>query len=72
MDKDKDQLHLTTEEAADRLRHSPYTLIRWRQEGQGHGPKYLKFGRRVLYPVTEIEAFEKRLLRAHTAQQPQG
>lgn len=59
-------MNLTPKEAADRLRTSVGTLSNWRVRGDG--PRFIKLGRKVLYPLTEIEAFEKRQLRANTAQ----
>lgn len=50
-------LNLKPAEAAERLRVSPNTLKCWRMTGGG--PRYLKLGRMVLYPVREIEAFER-------------
>ena len=41
------------------------TLQRWRQEGIG--PKYLKLGGRVVYELTEIEAFEDQQRKDGTA-----
>jgi hypothetical protein len=34
----------------------------------GEGPRYLKFGQKVLYRLKEIEAFEEKILRENTAQ----
>ena len=59
-------MHLTPKEAADRLRLTVGTLSNWRVSGGG--PRYIKVGRKVLYPLAEIEAFEQRQLRTHTAQ----
>lgn len=36
------------------------TLANWRSKGQG--PSYQKIGGRVLYPLTEIERYERELL----------
>ena len=49
-------VHLTTEEAAARLRLSISTMKAWRASGSG--PAYIKFGRKVLYPIAEMEKFE--------------
>lgn len=57
-------MNLLPKEAADRLRVSTGTLANWRV--QGEGPRWMKFGRRVLYPEREIEAFEERSLRSNT------
>lgn len=56
--------HLTSREAADRLRLSTRTLENWRVAGKG--PRFAKFGRRVVYPIAEIEAYEQRQLRRNT------
>lgn len=51
-------LHLTTKELAERWRMKPDTLEHWRIRGDG--PKFIRFGgRKVLYPITEVEAFER-------------
>ena len=59
-------MNLTPKETADRLRTSVGTLSNWRVRGEG--PRFIKMGRKVLYPLVEIEAFEQRQLRANTAQ----
>jgi len=59
-------MNLLPKEAAERLRLSIGTLANWRV--QGGGPKYIKFGRKVLYPLRELEAFEQQCLRSNTAQ----
>jgi len=55
-------LHLTPEELAERWHLTEGTLSNWRTTGEG--PQYMKFGKRVLYPITEVEAFERRNLKA--------
>ena len=45
---------------------SPRTLERWRWLGQG--PQYLKIGGRVVYRLTDIEAYEAAQLRESTSQ----
>lgn len=60
------QPNLTPSEVADRLRTSPGTLANWRF--RGFGPKYIKLGRRVLYPLAEVERFERERLVASTSQ----
>lgn len=55
-------LNLTTAEVAARLRISVRTLENWRQV-KGRGPRFAKFGKRVLYPVAEVEAYERGQLR---------
>jgi excisionase family DNA binding protein len=55
------ETNLTPTEAAKRLRVTTGTLSNWRV--QGRGPVYLKFGRKVLYPLAEIEKFERQHLK---------
>jgi excisionase family DNA binding protein len=50
-------MNLTTKEVAERLRLHHQTLINWRVSG--NGPRFIKVGRKVLYPLIEVEAFEK-------------
>ena len=61
-------MHLKPEEVAMRLRTSVGTLSNWRM--RGNGPKYIKLGRKILYPLREVEAFEARNTVASTAQTP--
>lgn len=49
-------LHLNQKELARRWRISPRTLERWRWLREG--PSYLKIGGKVIYKLTEVEAFE--------------
>jgi hypothetical protein len=58
-------MNLLPKEAAERMRISVGTLANWRTRGEG--PKYIKFGRKVLYPLPEIEAFEASHMRSSTA-----
>lgn len=57
-------LNLLPEEAAERLRVSKNTLSNWRV--QGRGPKFIKLGRKILYPLPELEAFEREHLQSNT------
>ncbi len=50
-------LHLNQVQLARRWSLSPRTLERWRWRDQG--PAYLKVGGRVVYRLTDIEAFER-------------
>jgi len=50
-------LHLNQVQLARRWSLSPRTLERWRWREQG--PAYLKVGGRVVYRLTDIEAFER-------------
>lgn len=47
--------YLTNEEAAAFLRLSPRTLEK--QRGTGDGPRFHKFGRRVMYALSDLEAW---------------
>lgn len=47
---------LTTKMLARRWQFSPRTLEGWRYRNEG--PPYLIFGRRVLYALSDVEAFE--------------
>lgn len=59
-------MNLLTQEVALRLRKSPGTLKNWRV--QGIGPKFKKFGRRVVYPLDELIAWEnEQPLRSNTS-----
>lgn len=49
--------HLTTEDLAKRLHMSPGTLRNWRIKNLG--PRYIKSGKKVLYPAQEVETWEK-------------
>ena len=49
------QRYLTNDEAADYLRLSPRTLEK--QRVFGDGPKFRKFGRRVMYAVAGLDAW---------------
>lgn len=52
---------LSSDEAADFLRVSRYTLPSWRRLGRS--PPYRKLGRRVIYSMTDLEAFVETLPR---------
>ena len=47
--------YLTTEEVAEIARTVPSTVRYWRHKGTG--PKGIKRGRRILYPVSAVEAW---------------
>jgi hypothetical protein len=55
-------LFLTTDEASERYRGeiSPGTLRNWR--AMRIGPSFLKIGRAVLYPLAELEAWDRKNL----------
>jgi hypothetical protein len=48
---------LTDLELADRWHMHRQTLISWRSAGTG--PAFVRIGRRVLYPLAEVEQYEK-------------
>ena len=48
--------HIDQKHLAERWLISPRTLEQWRW--QGRGPRYLKIGGRVVYRLSDIEAFE--------------
>ncbi len=49
--------NLTTEEVADRFRTSAETVRYWRHTGKG--PRSFKVGKRVLYAIEDVEAWER-------------
>jgi hypothetical protein len=57
--KDFQSNHLTTEQLAERWNLSSRTINNWRYK-KLDGPKFLKIGRLVYYPIKEVEAYEKR------------
>ena len=56
--------HLNQAQLAERWNLSPRTLEQWRW--QGKGPRYLKIGNRINYPLAEAEAVEAASLHANT------
>ena len=52
-----DDQWLTTAELATRMRTNPSTVRYWRH--RGYGPAGTKFGRRVLYKLADVIAWEK-------------
>lgn len=50
--------HLSENQLAERWSISARTLQRWRP--QGLGPAYLKLGGRVVYPIADVEEYERR------------
>lgn len=56
--------HLTQQQLGQRWSLSPRTLERWRWEGIG--PRHLKIGGRILYRISDIEAYEADNLRDGT------
>jgi hypothetical protein len=60
-----ENLNLTPTETAARLRTTIGTLSNWRV--QGVGPKFIKVGRKVLYPLAQVAAYEAAQTRQNTA-----
>jgi hypothetical protein len=56
--------HLDQNQLATRWLISPRTLEQWRW--QGRGPRFLKIGGRVVYRLTDVEAFEAASLHVDT------
>ena len=53
----QDTAYLTPQQLAKRWQFSHKTLEKWRY--QGIGPRYTKVGRRLLYAMPDIVAFEQ-------------
>lgn len=50
-------INVSTREAAALLGVSAHTLNNWR--GEGRGPRYVKYGTRVLYPYEGLVAYNE-------------
>jgi len=59
---------LTAKEGAAFLRLSQVTLARWR--GEGVGPRYRKFGRRVVYAKVDLLRWADGQIQHNTSQLP--
>lgn len=53
--------HLTPKGLAERWNYSTSTLKQKRMDGSG--PAYINFGRKILYPLVEVEKFEREHMR---------
>jgi hypothetical protein len=60
--------HLNQVQLARRWHLSPRTLERWRSQGEGRA--FLKLGGRVVYRLSDIEAFETQSARTTSPQSP--
>jgi hypothetical protein len=60
------QRHYSTKEAARYLNLSPQTLTNWRCLGRG--PRFLKFGGRVVYDHDDLQAFKNSSVFQNTRQ----
>lgn len=61
----ENQNFLNQSDLARRWKLSPRTLERWRWEG--FGPPHLKIGGRILYRMSDVQAYEDGHLRDSTA-----
>jgi hypothetical protein len=57
--------HLTRRQLSERWHKSIRTLERWADTGEG--PRFLRAGRSVLYPIAEVERWEAAHLFEHRA-----
>lgn len=62
-----DPLYLDTNELAERFRVGPSTLSGWRH--QGTGPRWARFGTRVLYRLVDVDEWEQEQLAAGRREQ---
>lgn len=58
--------HLSQRELSERWTIAETTLERWRS--MGIGPVYVKLPGRVVYRVTDVDAYERRCLRRSTSE----
>ena len=63
---DLTQVHLTTTQLAKRLYIGSGTLAKWRMVGKG--PRFISLGKNVLYPLSELEKWERSQIVSSTAQ----
>jgi hypothetical protein len=59
-------IFITEKQLADRWNISVKAIQRWRVVGQG--PKWMKFGSAVRYPLAEVEKVEAASIRSSTSQ----
>jgi predicted DNA-binding transcriptional regulator AlpA len=58
--------HLSAAQLADRWGCSEGTLANWRCSGDEKGPRFIKMGRQVRYPLAEVERVERERLQRAT------
>lgn len=58
--------YATVGEVAQRYRKSVHTVRYWRRIG--YGPRSVRVGRSVLFPLSELEAFDRKVLSDAAAQ----
>lgn len=56
--------HMTIDELATRWGMHRGSLCNWRIKGKG--PKYVKVGKTILYPIEEVEAYEQQNVKRST------
>jgi Helix-turn-helix domain len=57
--------YLTVTHLAARWHLTPHTLSQWRWNGKG--PHFSKMGKKILYDLNHIEAFEERAVHQNTS-----
>lgn len=60
------EILLTPEALGDRWTVAPHTLSQWRWKG--NGPRFIKIGKKILYPLEGILMFENERVRSSTSQ----
>jgi predicted DNA-binding transcriptional regulator AlpA len=63
-------IFFTEKQLAERWNISVKAIQRWRVVGQG--PRWVKLGAAVRYPLAEIERYEDQAIRANTSQTAKG
>jgi len=66
----REDSYFTTKTLAKYWHISARTLERWRSEGSG--PRFTKFGHRVLYHIDEVTAYREANTHQHTSQYATG
>lgn len=64
----KSKTYLTATGLAARWHLTPHTLSQWRWNGKG--PRFSKMGKRILYELKHVEAFEERSIHQNTSYIP--
>ncbi len=60
----EDTKYLTTKELSKRWKLNPNTIEHWRTNGSG--PQYVRIGRKILYSLDSIIAYERKNVAEHT------
>nr|DAY63354.1 MAG TPA: helix-turn-helix domain protein [Caudoviricetes sp.] len=63
-------VYLTTKELSKRWKINPNTIEHWRT--QGFGPEFIRIGRKILYSLDSIIAFENKRKAQNTAENKQS